>query len=214
MKSIVLLEKCLLSEDVTGVLAFVNSFDPAAGNEKMAAFCRYFELPTVAVSGILYTHLSRASLKLGYSDESGLRKTLDRYEIQAPKIGWFGQIVRTSIRAAFELSEKDSQATLLSWGGVLVAGMSGRGKAAKAIRLYLYAMEVAGSDALSTVAEIKRADAVRKEEEFLLRAIKQYEATSNASLKGMVREMIERRTGKEILLPKDAQMELPVSAED
>jgi len=133
MKSLIVLEEAILGENFTGITEFLNTIYPHTCNERMRLLCENMGLASMEIHGICYAHLGRTSEVFGYSDISGLRKLLERYQIWCPKIGSFGLQVQKIVRETFDLDTRDGQATLRFGGFSLLclnfmARYSGDGK--------------------------------------------------------------------------------------
>ncbi len=120
MESLIKLEELLLEENSEGVKGYLSEIDRKTANECMKAMGKAMGFQVIEINGICYAHLGRTSEVLGYSDISGLRKLMERYQIMTPKIGWFGLEVQKILRETFSLEPKDGQATFVPYEGILL----------------------------------------------------------------------------------------------
>lgn len=141
MYSLTSSEVALLEGSNEQVSEFFSEMDRKSANEMMRKAGEQFGFATMAVNGMVVAKMATASNILGYSDPSGLSKLLERYQIMTYQIGWFGHDVRTMMRKTFDLSEKDSKATFITWDAFLLVSMYGQTEAAKKMKLYLLKME-------------------------------------------------------------------------
>lgn len=155
MKSLMALKQALLENDVGNIKTFFNEINPQTCNERMKLVCEHLGLTTMEIHGICYAHLGRASSLMGYTDPSSLSQLLRAYQILTPKIGWFEDETRSRIRETFTLDPKDSQATFISFHGILLAGMKGETPGAEKVQLYLLKCENTVWECVRTLDQLK-----------------------------------------------------------
>lgn len=207
MRSLIVLEAEILKESVDGVKNYLEDIDRKTANDAFRLLGEHLGLTTMEIEGIRYAHLSRASQIMGYANESGLRKLMSTYQITTPKIGWFVPEVRTRIRNTFDLDEKDSQATLMPYTGILLAGMSGMTDGAKKIKLYLLEAERVARIGIATLDQFKyELLQIRKCKEVVSMAAT-ISRMDNGPYKDAAVEYFEKLTGK--TFPKSVQLRFP-----
>jgi len=149
MRSLIFLEEALLENSQEKISGYFAEIDRQTANEVMRKAGEQFGFITMEINGLVMANITETARILGYSDPSSLAQLLGRYQIMTYQIGWFEQNVRTRMRKAFGLSEKDGRATFMQWDGFLVAGMQGQNAEARKIKIYLLKMETVGRVALS-----------------------------------------------------------------
>jgi hypothetical protein len=149
MRSLIYLEEALLENSQEKISGYFAEIDRQTSNAAMRKAGDQFGFKTCEVNGMVMANMAETAKVLGYSDPSGLVKLLERYQIMAYQIGWFGHDGRTRMRKTFGLSEKDGRAAFVTWDGVLVAGMYGQNAEARKIKLYLLKMETIGRVSLA-----------------------------------------------------------------
>lgn len=214
MESLIKLEELLLEENSEGVKGYLSEIDRKTANECMKAMGESMGFQVIEINGICYAHLGRTSDILGYSDVSGLRKLMERYQITTPKIGWFGLEVQKILRETFNLDPKDGQATFIPYEGILLAGMQGQTEGAKKIKVYLLKAERAfrigmSNETALTTAKAEwmgyRLAAQKVKDEVSL--VRQVERMQDGLFKDAAIDALERLTGK--TFPRSKQLELP-----
>lgn len=207
MESLVRLEEALLENDGKGVESYLAEIDRKTANDCMRLMGEALGFQTVGINGMLYAHLGRASLIMGYTDPSSLAQLLNAYRIMTPKIGWFEEDARTRIRKELKLNPKDSQATFILYEGLLIVGMQGQTEGAKKIKLYLLKMENAARVGIVTSADRLKADSHKiKVLEKQINLASKVVRMQDGPFKDLAVEALEQLTGKK--LPRSAQMEL------
>lgn len=218
MESLIKLEELLLEENSEGVKGYLSEIDRKTANDCMKAMGEAMGFQVIEINGICYAHLGRTSEILGYSDVSGLRKLMERYQIMTPKIGWFGLEVQKILRETFNLDPKDGQATFIPYEGILLSGMQGQTEGARKIKVYLLKAERAfrigmASEIVLTTVKAEwmgyRLAAQRVKDEISL--IGQVERIKDGPFKEAAIEALERLTGK--TFPRPKQLHLPFTSE-
>ncbi|SCX40535.1 hypothetical protein [Nitrosospira sp. Nsp1] len=155
MKSILELQIAVMNGDKSGVHTVLGEIDRRTENEMFLRAGEHFGFATTECGGRRITFLPLLGVVFGYSDPSGLRKLVDRYDLEAYQIGAYGQNVRHILIEAFGIHKKSAHATFVTWQTFLVAGMVSTTAAADAIKLYLLQAEKAARVAAGTL-EVKR----------------------------------------------------------
>lgn len=206
MRSLVVLEKALLEENIDDVKGYILEIDRKTSNEAFRLLGEYLGLTTMEIEGVRYSHLGSTSQIMGYSDPSGLSKLMSTYQIMTPKIGWYGLEVRPRIREVFNLNPKDSEATFISYEGLLIAGMQGTTDGAKKIKLYLLAAERTARIGIATIDEFKyEAHRLRTLEKTIVLAAK-ISRMEEGPFKDSAIKAYERLTGESI--PRSGQKKM------
>ncbi|SEO64909.1 hypothetical protein [Nitrosovibrio sp. Nv6] len=155
MKSILELQIAVMNGDKSGVHTVLDEMDRRTENEMLLRAAEHFKFETIEWNGRRIAYRPDLSRVFGYSDESGLRKLGERYDLEAIQLGWFGQNVRTIALETFKIEGKTTRACFVTWPTFLVAGMVSTTAAADSIKLYLLQAEKAARIAAGTL-EIKR----------------------------------------------------------
>ena len=141
MKNLASLELAILNNDAETVSDYVSDIDRKTANAMMKEAGKTFGFQTIDWQGRTWTHMGMLSHIFGYSSESGVRYLTEKHQLMISKIGWFAVELRTKAREIFNLSEKDSQASFVTWDTILVCGMCGRGEKADRVKAYLLEVE-------------------------------------------------------------------------
>lgn len=152
MKSILELQIAVMSDDKSGVHAVLDDIDRRTENDMFRKAGEHFGFETMEWNGRLIAFRPDLSCVFGYSDESGLRKLGERYDLEAIQLGWFGQNVRTKAIETFKIEGKVSRATFVTWQTFLLAGMVSTTPAADSIKMYLLQSEKSARVAAGTLA--------------------------------------------------------------
>jgi len=207
MDSLVKLEEALLEDNFKGVESYLAEIDRKTANDCMRLMGEALGFQTVEINGLVYAHLGRTSLVLGYTDPSSLSQLLRTYQIMTPQIGWFEEETRIKIRKELGLEARDGRATFIPYEGLLVAGMQGQTEGARKIKLYLLKMENAARVGIVTSGDRLRHEAHKvKVIEKRINLAATVVRMPDGPFKDMAIEALEELTGKK--LPRSAQMEL------
>jgi hypothetical protein len=141
MKTLNYLQEGILKDDKNIVSSYIEELDLKTGNEEMLKAGEKFGFKTVEAYGKIYAWSAEIARVHGYARPDYLSRLLDRWEIQAPSIGWFRQSGGTRIREALGINEKDSRAILIDWTGFLIIGVKGEGDNADDVLAYLLQRE-------------------------------------------------------------------------
>jgi len=165
VKSILELQLAVMSDDKAGVHAVLDDIDRRTENEIFRRAGEHFGFETTEWNGRRIAFRPDLSRIFGYSDESGLRKLAERYDLEVVQLGWFGQNVRTKAIETFKIEGKVSRATFVTWQTFLLAGMVSTTDAADAIKIYLLQAEKSARIAAGTMDVLRdnsRMDSVSK----------------------------------------------------
>jgi hypothetical protein len=164
MKNLLYLQEGLLKEDHSIVSAYISELDIRTGNAELIKAGEQFGFKTVEAYGKIYAWSAEIARVHGYARPEYVSRILDKWEIQAPSIGWFPRNWGTRIRETLGLNEKDSRAILIDWTGFLIIGVKGEGENADAVLAYLLQREREARINTATVDQVKAEEhAMRKE---------------------------------------------------
>ena len=164
MKNLLYLQEGLLKDDHAIVNAYVSELDLRTGNVELIKAGEQFGFKTVEAYGKIYAWSAEIARVHGYARPEYVSRILDKWEIQAPTIGWFPRNWGTRIREALGINEKDSRAILVDWTGFLIIGVKGEGENADSVLAYLLQREREARINTATVDEMKAEEhAMRKE---------------------------------------------------
>lgn len=163
---------------------------------------------TVEVGGICYGDLATVSALFGYAQPLGLSKLLKTYDILTPKMGQYIPEVKVKIRAKLDISPKNSQARLIDWKGVLVFGLHSQMPTANSLKLHLFAMELAGSEAMDSRAELEQQRFALQKARTIGYLMERYEKANDGISKEILKEQIESITGKNLPAPRQGGLKL------
>jgi len=164
MKNLLYLQEGLLKDDHAIVNAYVSELDLRTGKVELIKAGEQFGFKTVEAYGKIYAWSAEIARVHGYARPEYVSRILDKWEIQAPTIGWFPRNWGTRIREALGINEKDSRAILVDWTGFLIIGVKGEGENADSVLAYLLQREREARINTATVDEMKAEEhAMRKE---------------------------------------------------
>ncbi len=201
MRSLIDLEKALLEENVQDVSHYLEELDKKTGNDAMRKAGGEFGFKTLEINGMVMAHMASASAILGYSNVSGLTNLLSAFQIMTYKIGWFIPEVKTRLRETFDLNEKDSQATFITWDAFLVAGMHGQNAAARRVKIYLLQAERAYRINLATKDIRDNEEIELKKDRAIESIIGRIGKTTDSALLEVLYERLDRLAGRRIKRP-------------
>ena len=208
MRSLMILQRCLLAKDAKGVADFLSDIPPKESNRKMEEVGKIFGFKTVKVGGEVYGNLASISTKFGYSNPFALSKLLRTYDILTPKVGGYQPEVAKLIRKKLELHQNDGRAVLVNWKGVLVFGLHSQGEKADSLKLYLFSMELVGSEALDNKEELEQQKLTLQKAKTIGYLMERFEKANNPISKEILREQIENVTGKRLPEPTQGNLKL------
>lgn len=131
------LQIALIDNNKAGVRAVIDEIDRRTENEMFRRAGEHFGFATAEACGRRIAYAPEMAASIGYADASGLRKLVERYDLESVALGGYGQNVRTLLIEAFGLHEFTSKATFVTWPTFLVAGMVSTTSKADAIKRYL-----------------------------------------------------------------------------
>lgn len=131
------LQIALIDNSKAGVRAVIDEIDRRTENEMFRRAGEHFGFVTVEACGRRIAYAPEMAASIGYADASGLRKLVERYELESVSLGGYGQNVRTLLIEGFGLHEFTSKATFVTWPTFLVAGMVATTAKAESIKRYL-----------------------------------------------------------------------------
>lgn len=164
MKNLLYLQEGLLKEDKSIVSGYVAELDLRTGNVELIKAGEQFGFKTVEAYGKVYAWSAEIARVHGYARPEYVSRILDKWEIQAPSIGWFPRSWGTKIRETLGLNEKDSRAILVDWTGFLIVGVKGEGENADAVLAYLLQREREARVNAATVDEVKAEEHTMRKE--------------------------------------------------
>lgn len=208
MKSLMYLEAALLEGKTEMVSEYFSDIDRHTSNDMMKKAGLQFGFKTLEVNGMVLAKMEGTALILGYADVRGLSKLMDAYQIMTYKIGWFPPEVVSKMRETFDLSEKDSRATFISWDAFLVAGIYGQNEEARKVKVYLLKMETVGRVALATDPKFEYVakNHELKRLEMSLKYICRIEGMKDGTYKDAAIDDYEKLTGRK--MPKSTQQDM------
>jgi hypothetical protein len=131
------LQIALIDDDRAGVQGQISEIDHKTQNEAFRQAGAHFGFTTAEAYGREVAYLPEISRVLGYSDASGLRKLVGRYDLESYSLGGYGQNVRQLLLKSFGLHKFSGSATFVTWPVFLVAGMISKAREADAVKRYL-----------------------------------------------------------------------------
>ncbi len=131
------LQIALLDDDTTAVRLQIDEIDRRTENEAFRMASEHFGFATVETGGRRIAYLPELSRVIGYTDPSGLRKLVERYDLESYSLGGYGQNVRQFILQSFGIHKHAGHATFVTWPAFLIAGMVSTAPQAAAIKRYL-----------------------------------------------------------------------------
>lgn len=131
------LQIALIDNDKAGVRAVIDEIDRRTENEMFLRAGEHFGFKTLEACGRRIAYAPEMAGAIGYADASGLRKLVERYDLESVALGGYGQNVRTLLIEGFGLHEFTSKASFVTWPTFLVAGMVSTTPKADAIKRYL-----------------------------------------------------------------------------
>lgn len=135
------LQIALIDNDTARVHAVIDDIDRRTENEMFRRAGEHFGFATVETGGKRIAYLPEISAALGYADPSGLRKLVERYDLDSVSLGGYGQNVRQFLLETFSIHKQAGHATFVTWPVFLIAGMVATGAKAHPIKRYLLECE-------------------------------------------------------------------------
>lgn len=135
------LQIALLSDDTTAVHGVIDTIDRRSENELLRRAGEHFGFHTAETGGRRLAYLPEMAGSIGYSDASGLRKVVERYDLESVSMGGYGQNVRQLLLAEFSIHKQAGHATFVGWTVFLVAGMVTTSSKGDVIKRYLLECE-------------------------------------------------------------------------
>lgn len=131
------LQIALIDNDQMAVHAVIDNIDRRSENELLRRAGEHFGFRTAETGGRRLAYLPEMATAIGYADPSGLRKVVERYDLESVSLGGYGQNVRQLLPQAFAIHRQAGHATFVGWPVFLVAGMVSTSAKADAIKRYL-----------------------------------------------------------------------------
>jgi len=205
MKNLASLELAILNNDEATVSDYVSEIDRKTANAMIREAGKTFGFPTIDWQGRTWTHLGLLSGLFGYTNISGAWKLVEKYQLASAKVGWFFPEGKIKAREIFNLSDKDTHATFVTWDTILVCGMCGRGEKADKVKAYLLEVERAFRTGIGRSIDLEEGKAAMTRMKLVkdeINLIDKVAKMKDGYLKLAAIESLEKLTGRAYDKPK------------
>lgn len=204
MKSILDLQRALLSEDSSAVRDILDENNRKTSNQSMRAASAALGFKVASLDGWLVTTGAEVARVMGYTNDSAVREMRRKYGLMTFSGGWSSSEM-TTLREVFGLKQKDTRTAFCGWDTLLVCGARGRTQEADKILAYLIdcerALRVITDRDLLEQEKLNKKDCMD-----LLKLLKEYRIGPDDELTRLLGERIESAYG--IKLPPRSQLRL------
>lgn len=204
MKSILDLQRALLSDDPHAVRDILDETNRKTSNQAMLAASEALGFKVGLLDGWFVTTGAEISRLLGHKSESTVREMRRKYGLMSFN-GGVSSTEMTKLREVFGLSENGRPPVFCGWDTVLVCGARGRTPEADKILLYLIDCE----RALRVITDrdlLEHQKLARRDCKDLAKLIQQYRSSPDDPLTQLLGEKIESAFG--VKIPPRSQLKL------
>lgn len=131
------LQIALIDNDAKAIHAVIDEVDRNTENELFLRAGEHFGFKTALTGGRRITYLRELVPVFQYSGPDGLRKLVQRYDLESVSLGGYGQNVRQFLMETFGIDKNSGHGTFVGWSTFLVAGMVATTPRADEIKRYL-----------------------------------------------------------------------------
>ena len=131
------LQIALIDDDRAGVQTLLSEIDRKTENDLFRRAGEHFGFKTAEAGGRRVAYLPELATVFAYADSSGLRKLVERYDLESCFLAGYGKNVRQLLIDSFGIHKNSGNATFVTWATFLVAGMVSTTANSDAIKRYL-----------------------------------------------------------------------------
>jgi len=208
MKSILDLQRALLTEDPSAVKTFFDEADRRSANAAMLAAANELGFKVGFLDGWVITTGPELALLMGNNSGSSVREMRRKYGLMSFSEG-SSSVEMTKLREQFGLHPNDGKTVFCGWDTLLVCGMNGR--TAEADRVKLYLLDCERSLRILTDKDVMNAQKNKWQEvKDFAKAMDTLRKSPDDELTTLYREKIEAALGKKLNIPQQGQLTLVV----
>lgn len=192
MKTITDLDIAVLTDNTDEVHSVIQELDRKTESAVFAKAAEHFGFKTIKHAGRRYAMRREISKIFGYTNESGLRKLCEKYQLETIQLGDRVLAGRDKAVEDLDLKRLDPKTALIGWEAFLLASIESTTPQARAVHGYLLAMERAARIAAGALLEKKTAaNAEVKHIESLASAVIKLEKVKDERLRQFLTERLD-----------------------